>query len=183
MGSPLRIEPKDGEFNPGRLKSIDYAVKAAHERRLQLIVTLVQREAARTARSRAGAGGVLQRARSGRVQGLLHRSGDRYPIQRSTIAALADRGTRLTGVALKDYPTISLRGRTATPAARRHPLGGQGCGRPNECIKVHQVNRQEASTMDNSDSSFSTRARWSTKLPDIVTWEYSSLGCGVQHGN
>jgi hypothetical protein len=36
----LCIEPKEGVFNPAAFKSIDYSIKAAHDRGLRLIVTL-----------------------------------------------------------------------------------------------------------------------------------------------
>jgi mannan endo-1,4-beta-mannosidase len=41
VGCDLCIEPKAGVFNPEAFKVIDYAIKAAHERGLRLIVTLV----------------------------------------------------------------------------------------------------------------------------------------------
>jgi hypothetical protein len=40
IGCELCIEPKVGEFNPQAFKSIDYALKAAHDRGLRLIFTL-----------------------------------------------------------------------------------------------------------------------------------------------
>ena len=41
VGCELCIEPKPGEFNSEAFRSIDYAVKAAHERGLRLVVTLI----------------------------------------------------------------------------------------------------------------------------------------------
>jgi mannan endo-1,4-beta-mannosidase len=41
IGCPECIEPKLGEFNPEAFKHIDYAIKAAHDRGLRLIFTLV----------------------------------------------------------------------------------------------------------------------------------------------
>jgi len=41
VGCDLCLEPKAGVFNPEGFKAIDYAIKAAHERGLRLIVTLV----------------------------------------------------------------------------------------------------------------------------------------------
>src|ERR1700758_5503639 len=41
IGCPECIEPKLGEFNPEAFEHIDYAIKAAHDRGLRLIFTLV----------------------------------------------------------------------------------------------------------------------------------------------
>jgi mannan endo-1,4-beta-mannosidase len=41
VGCDLCIEPKAGVFNPDAFKAIDYAIKAAHERGIRLIITLV----------------------------------------------------------------------------------------------------------------------------------------------
>ena len=41
VGCDLCIEPRAGVFNPEAFQSIDYAIKAAHERGLRLIITLV----------------------------------------------------------------------------------------------------------------------------------------------
>ena len=41
VGCDLCIEPKPGEFNPEAFKPIDYAVKAAHDRGLRYVVTLI----------------------------------------------------------------------------------------------------------------------------------------------
>lgn len=40
VGCDLCIEPKPGDFNPVAFKSVDYAIKAARDRGLRLIVTL-----------------------------------------------------------------------------------------------------------------------------------------------
>jgi hypothetical protein len=41
VGCDLCLEPKAGVFNPEAFKTVDYAIKAAHERGLRLIITLV----------------------------------------------------------------------------------------------------------------------------------------------
>ncbi len=41
IGCDLCIEPKLGQFNPEAFKQLDYVLKAAHDRGLRLIVTLV----------------------------------------------------------------------------------------------------------------------------------------------
>src|SRR5579859_8023206 len=40
VGCDLCIEPKPGELNPEAFKHLDYALKAAHDRGMRLIVTL-----------------------------------------------------------------------------------------------------------------------------------------------
>jgi hypothetical protein len=102
IGSPLSIEPKDGEFNPEGFKSIDYAVKAAHERGLRLIVTLVG-DCANCALS--GAGEYFKERGVAGYKGFFT---DPVIIARfeKHIAALLNHKNTLTGVALKDDPTI-----------------------------------------------------------------------------
>jgi mannan endo-1,4-beta-mannosidase len=41
VGCDLCLEPKAGVFNPEAFKIVDYAIKAAHERGLRLVITLV----------------------------------------------------------------------------------------------------------------------------------------------
>jgi len=41
VGCDLCLEPKAGVFNPEAFKVVDYAIKAAHERGLRLIITLI----------------------------------------------------------------------------------------------------------------------------------------------
>jgi len=41
VGCDLCLEPKAGVFNPEAFKVVDYAIKAAHEREIRLIITLV----------------------------------------------------------------------------------------------------------------------------------------------
>jgi mannan endo-1,4-beta-mannosidase len=41
VGCDLCLEPKAGVFNPEAFKTVDYAIKAAHDRGLRLIITLV----------------------------------------------------------------------------------------------------------------------------------------------
>ena len=40
VGCELCIEPQLGIFNPDAFKAIDYAIKAAHDRGIRLIITL-----------------------------------------------------------------------------------------------------------------------------------------------
>jgi endo-1,4-beta-mannosidase len=41
IGNPLTIEPKLGQFNPEAFQHLDYVLKAAHDRGLRLVITLV----------------------------------------------------------------------------------------------------------------------------------------------
>ena len=41
IGNPLTIEPTLGQFNPEAFKHLDYVLKAAHDRGLRLVITLV----------------------------------------------------------------------------------------------------------------------------------------------
>jgi mannan endo-1,4-beta-mannosidase len=98
----LCIEPKPGVFNPEAFKSVDYAIKAAHERGLRLIVTL--------------AGDCANCQLSGPGQYLLWTGNKDFkkfftdPVVvgafEKHVAALLNHKNALTGIPYKDDPTI-----------------------------------------------------------------------------
>jgi hypothetical protein len=102
VGCDLCIEPKAGVFNPEAFRSIDYAVKAAHERGLHLIITL--------------AGDCANCELSGPGQYLLWKGERDYrkfftdPAViaefKEHIRAVITHKNSLTGLAYKDDPTI-----------------------------------------------------------------------------
>jgi hypothetical protein len=102
IGSPLSIEPKEGQFNPEGFKSIDYAVKSAHDHGLRLIVTLVG-DCANCVLSGAG-----EYFKERGVAGYKDFFTDPVVIARfeKHVAALLNHKSTITGLALKDDPTI-----------------------------------------------------------------------------
>jgi mannan endo-1,4-beta-mannosidase len=102
VGCDLCIEPKQGEFNPDAFKSIDYAVKAAHERGLRLIVTLAG-DCATCVFSGPG-----EYFKEKGMAGFPAFFTDPVVIARfeKHIAALLNHKSTLTGIQLKDDPTI-----------------------------------------------------------------------------
>ncbi|HXY51112.1 MAG TPA: hypothetical protein VEI01_16795 [Terriglobales bacterium] len=102
VGCDLCIEPKEGTFNPEAFKSIDYALKAAHDRGLRLIITLV--------------GDCANCELSGPGEYLLWKSQrdfKKFFIDPAIIAefeehirAVLNHKNALTGIAYKDDPTI-----------------------------------------------------------------------------
>jgi mannan endo-1,4-beta-mannosidase len=98
----LCIEPAEGVFNPEAFKSIDYALKAAHDRGLRLIITL--------------AGDCANCEMSGPGQYLLWKGQSDFKKFFSDpaiigefedhIRALLNHKNSLTGIAYKDDPTI-----------------------------------------------------------------------------
>jgi mannan endo-1,4-beta-mannosidase len=98
----LCIEPKEGVFNPEAFKSIDYSIKAAHDRGLRLIVTL--------------AGDCATCALSGPGQYLIWTGKLDFkafytdPVVIAAfekhIEAMLNHKNSLTGIAYKDDPTI-----------------------------------------------------------------------------
>jgi mannan endo-1,4-beta-mannosidase len=108
IGCDLCVEPKLGEFNPEAFRHIDYVLKAAHERGLRLIFTLVGDNAY------ADGGGASEYVKD------LGPSGPVGPMGPTTfftdpraivrfeehIAALLNHKNSLTGIAYKDDPTI-----------------------------------------------------------------------------
>jgi hypothetical protein len=102
VGCDLCIEPKVGEFNPEAFKHIDYAVKAAHDRGLRLIVTLAG-DCANCVLS-----GVGEYFKDRGEAGFKDFFTDPVIIAKfeKHIAALLNHKSTLTGIALKDDPTV-----------------------------------------------------------------------------
>ncbi len=102
VGCDLCLEPKAGVFNPEAFKVVDYAIKAAHERGLRLIITL--------------AGDCANCELSGEGEYLLwkgQRDYKRFFTDPEIIAefeahirALLEHKNVYTGIAYKDDPTI-----------------------------------------------------------------------------
>jgi mannan endo-1,4-beta-mannosidase len=102
IGCDLCIEPKLGEFNPEAFKHIDYAIKAAHDRGLRLIITLAG-DCAYCELSGPGEyfkdmGPTGYKAFFTDPQTMGHFE--------AHIAALLNHKNSLTGIAYKDDPTI-----------------------------------------------------------------------------
>ena len=102
IGCDLCIEPKLGEFNPEAFKRVDYALKAAHDRGLRLVITLAG-DCAYCKQS--GAGEYFKdRANAGYKDFFT----DPVVIARfeKHVEALLNHKNSLTGVYYKDDPTI-----------------------------------------------------------------------------
>ena len=102
IGCDLCIEPKPGEFNPEAFKHIDYAVKAAHERGLRLVVTLIG-DCAYC--DNGGIGKYMEWAGSKNMNDFFT-DPKMIAMFEKHIAALLNHKSSLTGIALKDDPTI-----------------------------------------------------------------------------
>jgi len=102
IGCPQCIEPKLGEFNPEAFQHIDYAIKAAHDRGLRLIFTLVGDCA------NCELGGAGEYSRDKGPAGIKAFFTDPKIIARfeEHIAGLLNHKNSLTGIAYKDDPTI-----------------------------------------------------------------------------
>ena len=102
IGCDLCIEPKLGEFNPEAFKHIDYALKAAHDRGLRLIITLAG-DCAYCKQS--GAGEYFKDRASAGYKDFFT---DPVVISRfeKHVEALLNHKNSLTGVYYKDDPTI-----------------------------------------------------------------------------
>jgi hypothetical protein len=102
VGCDLCMEPKAGEFNDESFKAIDYAVKAAHDRGLRYVVTFI---GDCTYCNDGGIGQFLEWAGS--------KNGNDFftdpkliAMFEAHIAALLNHKSTITGIALKDDPTI-----------------------------------------------------------------------------
>jgi hypothetical protein len=106
VGCDLCSEPKPGEFNPEAFKHIDYAVKAAHDRGLRLIFTL----SGDCANCVLGGYGeyVSEASKEHGVAGIKDFFTDPVAIARfeKHIATLLNHKSTITGIALKDDPTV-----------------------------------------------------------------------------
>jgi mannan endo-1,4-beta-mannosidase len=102
VGCELCIEPKPGEFNSEAFRSIDYAVKAAHERGLRLVVTLI---GDCTYCDNGGIGQYIEWSGSKNMNDFF-RDPKLIAMFEKHIAALLNHKSTLTGIALKDDPTI-----------------------------------------------------------------------------
>ena len=102
IGCNLCIEPKLGEFNPEAFKHIDYALKAAHDRGLRLIITLAG-DCAYCEMS--GPGEYFKDMGPNGVKAFFN---DPRVIARfeAHVAALLNHKNSLTGIPYKDDPTI-----------------------------------------------------------------------------
>jgi mannan endo-1,4-beta-mannosidase len=102
IGCDLCIEPKLGQFNPEAFKQLDYVLKAAHDRDLRLIVTLVG-DCANCKQSGAG-----EYFKDRGPAGSKDFFTDPVVIGRfeKHVEALLNHKNSLTGVAYKDDPTI-----------------------------------------------------------------------------
>lgn len=102
VGCDLCIEPKPGEFNPEAFRHLDYALKAAHDRGLRLIVTL----AGDCANCVLSGPGEYFKERG--IAGVKDFFSDPVIIARfeKHIAALLNHKSSLTGIEYKNDPTI-----------------------------------------------------------------------------
>jgi len=102
VGCPLCIEPKLGEFNAEAFGPIDYAIQAAHQRGIRLIVTLIGDCAAC---SNGGIGQYLEWTHRTDPAAFFSDPALIAAFEKH-IAAVLNHKNPLTGVAYKDDPTI-----------------------------------------------------------------------------
>jgi hypothetical protein len=102
VGCDLCIEPRAGVFNPEAFKSIDYAIKAAHDRGLRLIITL-QGDCAT-----CNFGGIGQYAEWAGEKDFRKFFTDPAMVAsfEKHVAAVMNHKNPLTGIPYKDDPTI-----------------------------------------------------------------------------
>jgi mannan endo-1,4-beta-mannosidase len=102
VGCDLCIESKPGEFNPDAFRSIDYAVKAAHDRGLRFVVTLI---GDCTYCNNGGIGQYIEWAGSKNMNDFFS-DPKLIAMFEKHIAVVLNHKSTLTGIALKDDPTI-----------------------------------------------------------------------------
>ena len=102
VGCDLCIEPRAGVFNPAAFQSIDYAIKAAHERGLRLIITLV----GDCSNCEMSGEGEYVRWRGKHDYRQFFTNAEVIAAFEEHIRALLNHKNALTGIAYKDDPTI-----------------------------------------------------------------------------
>jgi hypothetical protein len=102
VGCDLCLEPNAGVFNPEAFKPIDYAIKAAHERGLRLIITL----AGDCSNCEMGGVGEYVRWKGQHDFKQFFTNPDIIAAFEEHIGALLNHKNSLTGIAYKDDPTI-----------------------------------------------------------------------------
>ena len=102
VGCDLCIEPKAGVFNPEAFEPIDYAIKAAHERGMRLVVTLV---GDCTYCNNGGIGQYMEWAGAKNMSDFFT-DPQLIAMFEKHIAAVLNHKNSLTGLAYKDDPTI-----------------------------------------------------------------------------
>ncbi len=102
VGCDLCIEPRAGVFNPEAFQSIDYAIKAAHERGLHLIVTLV----GDCSNCEMSGEGEYLRWKGQHDYRQFFTNPEVIAAFEQHIRALLNHKNALTGIAYKDDPTI-----------------------------------------------------------------------------
>jgi mannan endo-1,4-beta-mannosidase len=174
IGCDLCIEPRLGEFNPEAFKHIDYALKAAHDRGLRLIVTLVGDCAYCTF------GGLGEYSKDAGQAGFTAFFTDPKVIARfeEHIGALLNHKNSLTGIAYKDDPTI-LAWEDCNGCATVVALTAGGNTTP--FVKWVDVIGEYLKSIDNKHlyednsgllTSDKSGAVLDAKTPDILTSEY-----------
>ena len=102
VGCELCIEPELGVFNPKAFDTIDYAIKAARDRDLKLIITLAGDCATCTL---SGAGEYMKWLKKSDPK-LFFTDPDLIAAYKAHVAAVLNHKNGLTGVVYKDDPTI-----------------------------------------------------------------------------
>jgi mannan endo-1,4-beta-mannosidase len=174
IGCDLCIEPKLGEFNPEAFEHIDYALKAAHDRGLRLIITLAG-DCAYCEMS--GLGEYLKDMGHNGAKAFFT---DPKVIARfeAHIAALLNHTNALTGIQYKDDPTIlawencnacGVFVTFADPGAKLAPYVGWVDTIGSFIKSIDKKHLYE----DNSGFFFDkSGAALDSKTPDVITTEY-----------
>jgi mannan endo-1,4-beta-mannosidase len=173
VGCELCIEPRLGVFNPDAFKAIDYAIKAAHDRGIRMIMTL------------AGDCATCDLSGLGEYVEWTHQRDPKVfftdPVVIAAfekhIAALLNHKNALTGVAYKDDPTImawencNMCGLGVVWTSASHDLTPylpwiDIIGKFIKSIDAHHL------YLDTSGFFRYDPHALDSKTPDLVTWEY-----------
>jgi mannan endo-1,4-beta-mannosidase len=175
VGCDLCIEPRPGEFNPEAFAHIDYAVKAAHDRGLRLIVTLI---GDCTDCVNAGIGQYVEWTGSKNMSDFFT-DPKLIAMFEKHISALLNHKSTLTGIALKDDPAIlawencnmcGLFGMMAAPGAGPAPITNWV-----DTIGAYVKSIDNKHLYQDNNGLFvfdKTGAALDVKTPDIITSEY-----------
>ena len=172
VGCDRCLEPQPGVFNPDAFHAVDYAIKAAHDRGIRLVVPLVGDCATCYA---GGLGEYLEWAQKPDVGAFFTDATVIYAFEKH-IEALLNHKNALTGVAYKDDPTIlawencNVRGIiplfTGSKSLAPYVDWVDTIGGFVKSVDAHHL------YLDNSGFFRFEKQAVDTKTPDIITSEY-----------
>ena len=173
VGCPLCIEPRLGVFNDRAFDSIDYAIEAAHERGMRVIVTLIGDCAECTG---GGIGQYLEWTKQKDYSAFFTDQALIAAFEKH-IDAVVNHRNALTGVRYKDDPTIlawencNMCGLGCDVHGAREDAGVSGVRSTRSAAYLKSIDHRHL-YLDTTGFFRFNKAALDVKTPDMITFEY-----------